>query len=139
MDARDRGRLINRLADLVEANLEELAALESHDNGKPIRDSRAADLPARHRLPAVLRRLGRQNPRRHDPRPRAVFLLHAAGTGRRGEGMHPLELPVADGRLEVGAGPRDRLHDRHETRRANTALCMRLGELAVKVRAFRRA
>lgn len=45
MDARDRGRLILRLADLVEANLEELAALESLDNGKPIRDSRAADLP----------------------------------------------------------------------------------------------
>jgi aldehyde dehydrogenase (NAD+) len=45
MDARDRGRLINRLADLVEQNLDELAALETLDNGKPIRDSRAADLP----------------------------------------------------------------------------------------------
>lgn len=45
MDARDRGRLLNRLADLAEANLEELAALETLDNGKPIRDSRAADLP----------------------------------------------------------------------------------------------
>mgnify|MGYP003635937647 FL=1 len=45
MDARDRGRLIYRLADLIEENIEELAALESLDNGKPIRDSRAADLP----------------------------------------------------------------------------------------------
>ena len=45
MDARDRGRLIYRLADLLEENIEELAALESLDNGKPIRDSRAADLP----------------------------------------------------------------------------------------------
>lgn len=45
MDARDRGRLMNKLADLMEANLEELAALETLDNGKPIRDSRAADLP----------------------------------------------------------------------------------------------
>lgn len=45
MDARDRGRLLSRLADLVEKNLEELAALETLDNGKPIRDSRAADLP----------------------------------------------------------------------------------------------
>ena len=45
MDARDRGRLMNKLADLMEANLEELAALESLDNGKPIRDARAADLP----------------------------------------------------------------------------------------------
>lgn len=45
MDARDRGRLINRLADLIEQNAEELAALETLDNGKPIRDSRAADVP----------------------------------------------------------------------------------------------
>lgn len=45
MDARDRGRLMNKLADLIEANLEELAALETLDNGKPIRDSRTADLP----------------------------------------------------------------------------------------------
>jgi aldehyde dehydrogenase (NAD+) len=44
-DARDRGRLLNRLADLIEQNLDELAALETLDNGKPIRDSRAADLP----------------------------------------------------------------------------------------------
>jgi len=45
MDARDRGRLINRLADLMEQNLDELAALETLDNGKPINDSRTADLP----------------------------------------------------------------------------------------------
>lgn len=45
MDARDRGKVLNRLADLVEQNFDELAALETLDNGKPIRDSRAADLP----------------------------------------------------------------------------------------------
>jgi aldehyde dehydrogenase (NAD+) len=45
IDARERGRLLNRLADLAEKHLEELAALETLDNGKPIRDSRAADLP----------------------------------------------------------------------------------------------
>ncbi len=45
MDARDRGRLIYKLADLIEENLDELAALESLDNGKPIRDAKAADLP----------------------------------------------------------------------------------------------
>src|SRR5262245_19161607 len=45
MDARDRGKLLYKLADLIEAELDELAALESLDNGKPIRDSRAADLP----------------------------------------------------------------------------------------------
>ena len=45
MDARDRGRLMNKLADLMEKNLDELAALETLDNGKPIRDAKAADLP----------------------------------------------------------------------------------------------
>jgi aldehyde dehydrogenase (NAD+) len=45
MDARDRGKLLNRLADLVERNFDELAALETLDNGKPLSDARAADLP----------------------------------------------------------------------------------------------
>jgi aldehyde dehydrogenase (NAD+) len=44
MNASDRGRLLNKLADLIESNKEELAALESLDNGKPYRDSLAADL-----------------------------------------------------------------------------------------------
>ncbi|MFN9720808.1 MAG: aldehyde dehydrogenase family protein [Planctomycetota bacterium] len=45
MDARERGRLMNKLADLAEKHLDELAALETLDNGKPIGDARAADLP----------------------------------------------------------------------------------------------
>ena len=45
MDARDRGRLIHKLADLIEKNLEELAGLETLDNGKPIQDARTIDLP----------------------------------------------------------------------------------------------
>ncbi|MCA9078623.1 MAG: aldehyde dehydrogenase family protein, partial [Planctomycetaceae bacterium] len=45
MDARDRGALILKLADLIEENIEELAALETLDNGKPINDAMGADLP----------------------------------------------------------------------------------------------
>src|SRR5262245_21220823 len=45
MDARDRGALIYKLADLIAEEAEELAALETLDNGKPISDSRAADIP----------------------------------------------------------------------------------------------
>jgi aldehyde dehydrogenase (NAD+) len=44
-DARDRGRLMNRLADLIERHIDELAELETLDNGKPISESRQADLP----------------------------------------------------------------------------------------------
>jgi aldehyde dehydrogenase (NAD+) len=45
MDARERGKILYRLADLMEQHIDELAALETLDNGKPIRDSRSADLP----------------------------------------------------------------------------------------------
>jgi aldehyde dehydrogenase (NAD+) len=44
-NASDRGRLLNKLADLIEQHKDELAALESLDNGKPLRDALAADLP----------------------------------------------------------------------------------------------
>src|ERR1700733_7093052 len=43
--ASERGRLLNKLADLLEQNKEELAALETLNNGKPISDSLNADLP----------------------------------------------------------------------------------------------
>jgi aldehyde dehydrogenase (NAD+) len=45
MNASDRGRLINKLADLIEEHQEELAALETLDNGKPYKDSLYIDLP----------------------------------------------------------------------------------------------
>ncbi|MEL6896609.1 MAG: aldehyde dehydrogenase family protein [Planctomycetota bacterium] len=45
MDARDRGRLMYLLADKMEENIDHLAALETLDNGKPLRDSRNVDLP----------------------------------------------------------------------------------------------
>jgi aldehyde dehydrogenase (NAD+) len=45
MDARDRGRLLYKLADLVEQHIDELAELESLDNGKPLKESRNGDLP----------------------------------------------------------------------------------------------
>jgi betaine-aldehyde dehydrogenase len=43
--AADRGRILLKLADLIEANAEELARLESLDTGHPLRDSRALDVP----------------------------------------------------------------------------------------------
>jgi len=45
MDARDRGRLIYKLADLIERDIEQLAALETLDNGKPISESLNGDIP----------------------------------------------------------------------------------------------
>ena len=45
MSAADRGRLLNRFADLIEENAEQLARLETLDNGKPYHVALAADLP----------------------------------------------------------------------------------------------
>ncbi len=45
MSTSQRGQLIWKLADLLEANLEEFAELESLDNGKPFSVAKVADLP----------------------------------------------------------------------------------------------
>jgi len=45
MGASQRGVLMNKLADLIEKHADELAQLESLDNGKPYHVARAADLP----------------------------------------------------------------------------------------------
>ena len=41
----ERAQVLNRIADRMEENLERLAIAETWDNGKPIRETRAADLP----------------------------------------------------------------------------------------------
>ena len=45
MTPSERGRLIWKLADLLEQNLEEFAELEMLDNGKPLKVARVADVP----------------------------------------------------------------------------------------------
>ena len=57
--AAERARMLMRIADVMEANLERLAKAETWDNGKPIRETMAADLPlaiaqmSRHEEPAL--------------------------------------------------------------------------------------
>ena len=41
----ERARVLNAIATAIEDNLEVLAIAESYDNGKPIRETRAADIP----------------------------------------------------------------------------------------------
>lgn len=45
LTASERGKLIWKLADLLESHTEEFAQLESLDNGKPVSVARAADVP----------------------------------------------------------------------------------------------
>ena len=44
-DPSQRGRLLLKLADAIEANAEQLIELESRDTGHPVRDARKLDLP----------------------------------------------------------------------------------------------
>ncbi|MGO1318175.1 MAG: aldehyde dehydrogenase family protein, partial [Cellulomonadaceae bacterium] len=43
--ATERAAVLNKIADVIEANLEKLAVAETWDNGKPIREPLNADLP----------------------------------------------------------------------------------------------
>ncbi len=43
--AAERALILNRIADRMEENLDLLARAETWDNGKPIRETTAADLP----------------------------------------------------------------------------------------------
>ncbi len=45
LDAADRGQLLLKLADAIEANAEELIRLEALDTGHPVRDTRKLDVP----------------------------------------------------------------------------------------------
>ena len=45
LSASERGRLLWKLSDLVEKNIDELSELETLDNGKPIFESRYVDMP----------------------------------------------------------------------------------------------
>src|SRR5215467_1027300 len=45
MSARDRGRLLYKLSQLIERDTPQLAELETSDNGKPIKESVYVDLP----------------------------------------------------------------------------------------------
>jgi betaine-aldehyde dehydrogenase len=45
VSARERGRMMYKLAQLIEAKTGELAALETADNGKPIRETTYVDIP----------------------------------------------------------------------------------------------
>ncbi len=130
MDAADRGRLLFKLADLVEKNADELA------------DARVAQLrqddqrlEGRHgrgrQHPALLCRLGRQDRGPDRSGPRQLLVVHAAPAGGRGRPDHPLELPAPDAGLEVGPCPGLRQHRRAETGRANAADgALRVAELA---------
>jgi hypothetical protein len=86
------------------ANLELLALSESWDNGKPIRETLAADLPLaidhfRYFAGCIRADEGSASELDAD-----TLSLPHQGAARRRRPDHPVELPAADGRVEAGPG-----------------------------------
>ena len=115
----ERKAVLLRLADLIEANAEELAMLDSLEAGKPITDCRETDLPetiktfrwyaeAADKLYDSIAPTGRDALGHDHPR-----------ADRRGRGGPAVELPDHDGGLEGGAGPRGRQHRWSSSRRSS--------------------
>ena len=100
----ERKAVMLRLADLIEANAEELALLDSLEAGKPITDCREADLPEIDQDVPLVRRGRRQAVRRdRADGPRRAGHDHPRADRRR-RGRPALELPDDDGGLEGGPG-----------------------------------
>ena len=127
LTASERGRLIWRIGDLILENAEELAAIESLDNGKPLSVACAVDVPLAGDLFHVHGRLCDQDSRPDVPDlgsvcpGRAVPRLHLEGADRGGWPDHPVELPAPDGGAEARPGARDRMHGRAQAGGADTA------------------
>jgi acyl-CoA reductase-like NAD-dependent aldehyde dehydrogenase len=116
MSGESRGRLLNKVADLIEQYADELAELETLDNGKPLRVSRQGDIPSavkhfRYYAGWAGKIEGSTIPV-SVPEPICLYLARA---GRRGGIDHPLEFPLSDVRLEAGACPGLRQYSYFET------------------------
>ena len=107
----ERAEVLNAIADAIDAHREMLAVTESWENGKPVRETLAADIPlaADHfRYFAAAIRCSRRHDHRNRREHRGLPLPRAARSGRAD---HPVQLPAADGGVEAGAGPgRGQLH-----------------------------
>ncbi len=122
MPAAGRERLMHALADAIEERAEEIAQIESLDNGKPVGLAQYVDVNGAVGHLRYFAGWPTQDRGRGAAGGRAEHaLLHAARAGRRVRADHPLELPAADGRLEARPGARRRLHDRAQARRADAA------------------
>ena len=119
--AADRGRILLKLADLIEANAEELARLESLDTGHPLRDSRALDVP---RTAACYRYFGGMADKfQGETIPvEAGFLNYALRepVGVVGQ-VVPWNFPLMFTSWKMAPGARRRQHDRDEAGRGDAA------------------
>jgi hypothetical protein len=117
----ERARILNRAAELIEENLEELAVLETRDNGKPIERSRADTAMGGAHVPALRRRSLSSGRHGRPGRRRRASRLHGAGTRRAGRRHPALELPDHDRGLQARPRARRGMPGRRQAGRGHPA------------------
>jgi aldehyde dehydrogenase (NAD+) len=108
MMASERGRLLHRLADVIEKNGDELARLETLDNGKSVSVAKAVDVAA---TVGCFHYFAGWSDKVHGktiPIDGGLFLLHPPRACRRGRPDHSMELSDADAGMETRPGVGDR-------------------------------
>jgi len=116
-----RGRMLWRIAEAIDAHADELAELETLDQGKPLKTARFAEIPA---AAEQFRFYAGFATKILDCLPaggQADLRVHHARTGGCGCGNHPLEFATRDGGHEIGTGAGGWLHGRTQAGRRNLA------------------
>ncbi len=118
----DRATVLNKIADRIEANRDSLAVAEVWDNGKPIRETLAADIPLaadhfRYFAAAIRAQEGSLSQINEDT---VAYHFHEP-LGVVGQ-IIPWNFPNPDGRLEAGPGAGRREHGGAQARRADSGL-----------------
>ena len=127
-----RGKMIWKLADLIEKHLEEFAQIESLDNGKPLAIARVADVPLT--IEHMRYYAGWATKREHHSVDAGAAVkvsgVHGARAGWRGRADHSVEFSVADGGVEAWPGAGGRMYGGAETRRADATFGAAAGRIA---------
>ena len=115
----ERALILSRIADRMEANLALLATAETWDNGKPIRETMAADMPLaidhfRYFAGCIRAQEGGISEIDHDT---VAYHFHEPLGVVAPD--HPVELPAADGGVEARPGARRRQLRGAQARRAD--------------------
>ena len=135
MSQADRAKILNQIADGLQARAQEIAVVETQDSGGTIRKT-GGDLMLGQRAAPLLRRDGREAAAAdRDPGaavPGAVEELRPARAVRRLRPDHPVELPAHDGGVEDRPGARDRQHRRPEARHRHACSAFELAEIIDK-------
>ena len=118
MSARERGRLVSKLADRLMEKADEVARLETLHNGKPIFESRHIEIPAAAECFEYYAGWADKVMGETIPVEGQLPHLHAARAARRRRRDRAVELPAAAGGVEGRAGAGDAATPSSSSRRA---------------------